>query len=427
MKNLIDLLVVGAGPAGLMAAKTAAEMGLKVTIIEKKRDIKQVRRACCAQFVLDDGYENECIKIQDGKVLFTRNGFDVTYTGRQNTVSNNYHYSPSGHKIHFAHPDGRPFAVKFDKGQLLKDLWIECEKLGVELMLDTLACDGEDTGDYVRLNIRTAGKHCSIKSKKLVIAEGANAKLTGKFGLNRERKLLGTPFVLIYTIEGTSGFEPNSWNQYYGSIYHPGAEIIVGPTLESSDTIEMTVVGNKQLLPETFYENITKNSPLKENFANSKVVDKQGCSLKSFASLKKPYLGNVITIGDSAAHVEVIVQGALMCGYHVANAVRDELSGKNGFGQYTKWWNKAFEFNRTEFSEFIGLYGSLTMMPKYSDDELDYMFSMLEGEVLCGNFSQFEVPKTVWNAILSHKDQIQMERPILFEKIKKIGQLNLAG
>ncbi len=427
MRNLIDLAVVGAGPAGLMAAKTAAVNGLKVAIIEKKKDIKLVRRACCAQFVLDDGYENECIKIQVGKVLFTKNGFHITYTGRKNGVVNNYHFSPNGHRIHFAHQDGRPFAVKFDKGQLLEDLWNECEKLGVELILDTLAYDGKDMGEYVRVDIRTSGNRSSIEAKKLVIAEGANANITGKFGLNRERKLLGTPFVLIYTIEGTSGFEPNSWNQYYGSAYHPGAEIIVGPTLEGSDTIEMTVVGNKQLLPETFFESITKNSPLRENFANSRVVDKQGCSLRSYSSLKKPYSGNIITIGDSAAHVEVIVQGALMCGYHAANAVKDELLGKNGYEQYTKWWNKAFEFNKTEFHEFITLYGSLTMMPKYTDDELDYMFSLLEGSALCGDFSQFQVPKTVWNAILSHKNQIQSERPLLFEKIKKIDQLNLAG
>jgi len=427
MRNLIDLIVVGAGPAGLMAAKTAAEMGLKVAIIEKKRDIKLVRRACCAQFVLDDGYENEYIKIMDRKILFTKNGFDVTYTGRKKDIINNYHFSPSGHKIHFAHQDGRPFAVKFDKAQLLEDLWKECEKLGVELMLNTLAYDGEDLENYVRVDVKTDGKRSCIEARKLVIAEGANANLTGKFGFNRGRKLLGIPFVLIYTIEGTSGFEPNSWNQYYGRVYHPSAEIIIGSTLEDSDAVEMTIVGNKQFLPETFFDNIVKNSPLRENFAYARVVDKQGCSLRSYASLKKPYSGNVIIIGDSAAHVEVIVQGALMCGYHAAHAVRDEILGRNGFEQYTEWWNKSFEFNRMEFSDFITLYRSLSMMPQYTDDEIDYMFYLLEGRVLCGDFSQFKVPKTVWSEILSYKNQIQREKPLLFEKIKKIEQLNLAG
>ena len=55
MAHVKDLLIVGAGPAGLLAGYTAAQKGLKVTIIEMKRDITVVNRACSAQFVLDEG------------------------------------------------------------------------------------------------------------------------------------------------------------------------------------------------------------------------------------------------------------------------------------------------------------------------------------------------------------------------------------
>jgi len=34
-----DVIVVGGGPGGLMAAKTAAENGLKVLLIERKKDV----------------------------------------------------------------------------------------------------------------------------------------------------------------------------------------------------------------------------------------------------------------------------------------------------------------------------------------------------------------------------------------------------
>ena len=45
-----DLIVVGAGPAGLMAAKTAGEEGLKVAVLERKNDITKVRRCCAGAF-----------------------------------------------------------------------------------------------------------------------------------------------------------------------------------------------------------------------------------------------------------------------------------------------------------------------------------------------------------------------------------------
>ena len=57
-----DLLIVGAGPAGLLAGYTAAQKGLRVTIVDMKRDITVVNRACSAQFVLDEGYEGETLK-----------------------------------------------------------------------------------------------------------------------------------------------------------------------------------------------------------------------------------------------------------------------------------------------------------------------------------------------------------------------------
>ncbi|GAI99384.1 unnamed protein product, partial [marine sediment metagenome] len=45
-----DLIVVGGGPGGLMAAKTAAEDGLKVVLIERKRNITEINRACSQIF-----------------------------------------------------------------------------------------------------------------------------------------------------------------------------------------------------------------------------------------------------------------------------------------------------------------------------------------------------------------------------------------
>ena len=66
--------------------------------------------------------------------------------------------------------------------------------------------------------------------------------------------------------------------------------------------------------------------------------------------LERPVMDNVLAIGDAAAFAEVENQGALMCGYHAANAVVKELEGNNGIEDYIKWWQQSFEFFNPEYT-----------------------------------------------------------------------------
>ena len=69
MSELNDLIIIGADPAGLMAASTAAKAGLNVVVIKKQKDITNVTRTCSVQFVSDNGYTGEKIRLEDGKIL----------------------------------------------------------------------------------------------------------------------------------------------------------------------------------------------------------------------------------------------------------------------------------------------------------------------------------------------------------------------
>ena len=46
MKSGYDLIIIGAGPAGLTAAKVAAENGLTVALLERKDTPHEILRMC---------------------------------------------------------------------------------------------------------------------------------------------------------------------------------------------------------------------------------------------------------------------------------------------------------------------------------------------------------------------------------------------
>jgi len=46
MAKKYDVIVVGAGPAGLVAARAAGENGFEVALLERKTDLTVMDRAC---------------------------------------------------------------------------------------------------------------------------------------------------------------------------------------------------------------------------------------------------------------------------------------------------------------------------------------------------------------------------------------------
>ena len=425
-----DVIIIGAGPAGLMAALKLAEQGIKPLVIEMKNSMDLLNRACSMQFIIDDDYEAEVLKIEGQKLVFTKCGLEVPYTGELVPIYNKYYHSPGDHVIRFARNDGKePFSYKFDKLNLLKSLYDACTEKGVEFMMGTVALGGKDKGkgNGVELTVKRSGEKLSLNCEKLIIAEGVNAMVCGRFGVNRYRQEQGPEkafdismaYTVKYIMEGITGVENNSWNLYYGDAYHSKTACIIGPSLKGDGILEVTITGTEDQMPEKIFEEFTTLSPMAKHFRNARLIKKNGCGISAFNPVKEPCHENIIAIGDCAAMIEVETQGGLLCGYYAAKAVMDELEGKKGFEAYTKWWQDSFEFNGDDYQEVSKGY-SLTYV--YNDDELDYLFSLCEGHVLHGTYSQYLTPKLIWNCIRLSSEKIKAERPEIYAKMQQMGQ-----
>jgi len=56
MTKEYDLVIVGAGPGGTVASKTAGENGLKTAILERKINPAEITRGCAMMFAVESDY-----------------------------------------------------------------------------------------------------------------------------------------------------------------------------------------------------------------------------------------------------------------------------------------------------------------------------------------------------------------------------------
>lgn len=409
---IYDVAVIGGGPAGLMAAHTAAGLGLKTILFEKKKSVRPITRACCEQLIMDEDFQGDTVRLQDGSIVSLKNEFTVPYHGPAISVVDKYFISPSGRRIHFAYPDRRAIVIKIDKGLLLQTLWEQCSAAGVIMRPGEHIGTVQDNGNLITL--RTALGE-TFRSAKLILAEGVNARCAQRLGLNRDRTCLASALCIIYFVKDIEGFHHTELSTYFGRAYGALAPITMTASLDDSAVACVVVIGNGANPPEKLFQAITTCGVLAPRFRHATVVRKTACAARAYTPIRRPYRNNVLVIGDAAAYVEVEMQGAMSCGYRAGYAVAREIAGNAGFDAYTRWWQQSFEFNGDDFMQVAR---GFALVPTYTDDELDYLFGLVENETLEGTYNQYKSPRLMWGAVMRYSEQIKKERPHLFQKIR---------
>ena len=144
MKEKYDVIIVGAGPGGLMAAKVAGENGLKVALLDRKERIVEIGRCCATMFAVESDYyfgERMYFNEKQGRFVFPVTGFSLKYDGPYHNFYGWHVYtSDAKHYIKLGNYDenvkkgdqGR-LSVTYSKSHLLKVLLNDAQESGVDV------------------------------------------------------------------------------------------------------------------------------------------------------------------------------------------------------------------------------------------------------------------------------------------------------
>ena len=385
-----DLIVVGGGPGGLMAAKTAAEDGLKVILVERKKNINEVNRYCSQIFYTrklssskaglhGDGYI-ESVSVENdfktNRFHFPGPGFSLDYNGPLVPYLNWVEVSPSKYLIY--RRKRTLWGFQFSKEAFLAELLTSAHKAGVDILPETIGVAAENTSDGVKVLVSGKSGEQTLEARTAIAADGVSSNIVDSLGFNEKRQVLSPqgPKLVCYHLEGVeTDLPPLSW----AVICIPSIATIMGGLLMGMLADDKTQLGSSS---EEVIQKFMRHPNFAPWFRHARVVKKTGMSGGTkygiLSAIMEPVEGNVLIVGDAGAPVETWIQGAVASAYMAVKAIEKELSGQKGYPEYTDWWQNAFYFCRQK-DYFRNVFGMFAVSNAWScDEDVDYVYKLFQ-------------------------------------------------
>ena len=424
MQKEYDLTIAGAGPAGLMAAVTAAQEGLEVALIERKTKISSIKRSCCTALINEPGTHEEFVTLEDNKIVFHRSDFSVPYEGPAIPLKQLIKFSPKGNKF-VVERNEDPVAIALNKECILEGLLKKAKELGVTILSGTHALKAENVDSKVIITVKQDDKTSDITSKTAIAADGVNSRIVESFGLNKNRKFFGNMHAMTYYLKDVECPYPPAWMVFVGRGHTPSRKgqiyFLPKPQKDGSSVYEITY-GHPVFDDSAMQEDIKwflEKSPFSSWFQKARIVKTLSAVLKFYTPILEPKLGRILIVGDAASYIEVYVQGALMYGHEAAISIVNFLRKGKGFEDYVEFWKKTFAYNQPGAIEAATQAFGLHVL---EDEEIDYLFSLTEKEKYKGYVNEHSSKETTMGALAAHMEEIKKERPELAAKIEKFDQ-----
>lgn len=201
-----DLVVVGAGPAGSLCAKTAAEKGVNVLLLERELEIGVPDK--CGEYLPS---------LQEMKKL-TPDAKDLEslFDPPRHCIVNRTRY------VNFVFPNGSEFTVPFhgvvvERKLFDKHLANEAARAGAKILPFTCVTNLTETG----VRVRSCGEFYSIKTDNVVGADGTYSLIAREAGLPVSKSPYDYAVGYQYEMVGVE-HDPDYVDMYLGEDIAPG-------------------------------------------------------------------------------------------------------------------------------------------------------------------------------------------------------------
>lgn len=324
MKQLYDVIVVGAGPAGSTAGRYAAAGGASVLMLEKDRDV---------------GYPVRCGEAvsHEGVVQFIQP--DPKWIA--STVT----------KFRLVAPNGKSVVPRLDgTGYVLERRIFDYElaKLaaheGAEVVTKAYVYDllKNEKGAAVGVRALIKDMKVDIRCKVVIAADGVESRVGKWAGIDTTCHIRDMESCAQMTISGID-VEPDVLDFYFGDEVSPGGYLWVFPKGKNTANVGLglTVEEAKKKPAIRFLQEF-----MEKKFPGAAILTHIAGGVPCAKTCSRIVANNVILVGDAAHQVNPVSGGGIvsgMIGGMIGGQVAAEAISKNELSylaEYEKRWNK---------------------------------------------------------------------------------------
>jgi flavin-dependent dehydrogenase len=429
MGKQYDLIIVGAGPGGLQAARAAAEQGLNVAVLERKKDPRILTRACLQTLDSANEYMHHDLYLantRDGRLGFPAHGFSVRYDGTFKKLYAWQLYTPNGHKIQAGDPavqrakgDAGIVSLALDKEVLIQSMIDDAEAVGVEIITGVTVRDVKQDGQGVTA---IAGDRV-FKGRYLIAADGVASRVATSMGLSQNRHFYFTLYALSIYMTGVELPDEDTIKATFGFIPEGPTYMYIAPLpLAGGDVVNvMPISADPRVNLKDALDYFMRRDYFQQWFGKAKTIKTMAAACPAWEPIQEVVHGRVLLVGDVGSTQELEITGALisgnLAGGCVAQAMREEALGlpTRGLDKYATWWRRDY-LETYSHEEYLKAWAMPYVFT--SEADLNDFFGLIK-EPFAPAFNPHTMPHHMGQAIKKIVPILQKERPDLLEKLNR--------
>ena len=356
-----DVIVVGAGPAGLRASTKLAKNGINVICLDKKQEIGVPVR--CGEGL--------------GLGWFKRLEMEPDPAWAVQEIFGAAIISPTGKRIEIRSPVPNGFIL--ERRIFEKRLAYLAAKEGAYVQAKTHVKKVERKEGKVEITARYIGEEVKYRAPIIVAADGVDSMISKQLGMQTVMKLVDFDSGFQYEMAGIDFDDPDLISLYFGNEVAPRGYIWIFPKGKHVANVGIGIGGFRKELAKDYLDRWIQGY---DGLKNGSIVHVFCGGIPVGGFLDNMVKDNLIAVGDAAHQVDPIHGGGIGLAMEAADIVSDVVTeavekkdySENFLSKYNKlWYDK-------RGNDLLKRLKGRHFMEKLTDEEMEYMAGLLTGE-----------------------------------------------